>query len=261
LPPPFRALLGGALAQTARELNKGVGLRLADQMETTIGERCRLAIEGRYPFTAASGQDMALDDFARIFAVGGLLDDFFQRTLSPHVDTSGAVWRYRMPADDVPPVPGPSLAPFQRARQIREAFFRGPDPGTMGWRVDVKVTALDPEIVELNLDFDGQSQRYVHGPVVPLRVAWPGPAGRLGATLAASPPGQAKSPPLSASGAWALMRVIAKGKLVNSINQGHFQAEYDFDGRKATLDISTGAAPNPWTTGLLQGFRCPARGR
>ena len=65
---------------------------------------------------------------------------------------------------------GPSLVPFQRARDIREVFFRDPGAKTMAWKVDLKVVGLDPEIVELNLDFDGQGQRYMHGPVVPLKI-------------------------------------------------------------------------------------------
>ena len=56
-----------------------------------------------------------------------------------------------------------------------------------------------------------------------------------------------------------MMRVIAKGKLDNSVSPSHFVAEYDFDGRKAKLDVNTGSLANPWTTGLLQGFQCPGR--
>lgn len=202
---------------------------------------------------------MDTEDFSRVFASGGVLDDFFQKVLAPHVDTTISPWRYKLSAPDLPPIAGPSLVPFQRAKEIREVFFREPGAKKMAWKVDLKVVELDPEIVELTMDFDGQSLRYVHGPVIPLKVTWPGPRGGQGAEITANPRVRPETSSLIASGPWAMMRVIAKGKLANSVSPSHFVAEYDFDGRKAKLDINTGSLANPWTTGLLQGFQCPGR--
>lgn len=259
LPPPFKAVLADLVVQGTRDVNKGVGDILVAQMDAVIGESCRGAIDGKYPFTPTSMQDVDPEDFARIFAAGGVLDDFFQKVLAPHVDTTISPWRYKLTAQDVPPVAGPSLVPFQRAREIREVFFRDPGARKMAWKVDLKVVELDPEIVELNMDFDGQSQRYVHGPVIPLKVTWPGPRGGQGAEISASPRIRPDTSTLAANGPWALMRVIARGKLAGSATTSHFLAEYDFDGRKARLDINTASLANPWTTGLLQGFQCPGR--
>lgn len=259
LPAPFKAVLADLVVQGARDVNKGVGDILIAQMDAVIGESCRSAIDGKYPFTPTSTQDVDPEDFARVFAAGGVLDDFFQKVLAPHVDTTISPWRYKLTAPDVPPVAGPSLVPFQRAREIREVFFRDPGAKKMAWKVDLKVVELDPEIVELNMDFDGQSQRYVHGPVIPLKVTWPGPRGGQVAEISASPRIRPDTSTLAANGPWALMRVIARGRLAGSATASHFMAEYDFDGRKAKLDINTGSLANPWTTGLLQGFQCPGR--
>ncbi|AOZ06174.1 type VI secretion system membrane subunit TssM [Cupriavidus malaysiensis] len=259
LPAPFKAVLADLVVQGARDVNKGIGDILIAQMDAVIGESCRSAIDGKYPFTPTSMQDVDPDDFARVFSTGGVLDDFFQKVLAPHVDSATSPWRYKLTAPDVPPIAGPSLVPFQRAKEIREVFFRESGAKKMAWKVDLKVVELDPEIVELNMDFDGQSQRYVHGPVIPLKVTWPGPRGGQGAEITASPRIRPDTSTLSADGPWALLRVIAKGKLAGSATASHFLAEYDFDGRKAKLDINTGSLANPWTTGLLQGFQCPGR--
>jgi len=259
LPAPFNAVLADLVVQGTRDVNKGIGDILIAQMDAVIGESCRSAIDGKYPFTPTSMQDVDAEDFTRVFAAGGVLDDFFQKVLAPHVDTTISPWRYKLSAPDVPPVAGPSLIPFQRAKDIREVFFRDPGAKRMAWKVDLKVVELDPEIVELNMDFDGQSQRYVHGPVIPLKVTWPGPRGGQGAEITASPRVRPDTSTLSANGPWALMRVIAAGRLAGSATSSHFMAEYDFDGRKAKLDIRTGSLANPWTTGLLQGFQCPGR--
>ncbi|WP_316899266.1 type VI secretion IcmF C-terminal domain-containing protein [Ralstonia edaphi] len=259
LPAPLKEVLADLVIQGTRDVNKGIGDILIAQMNAVIGESCRSAIDGKYPFTPTSKQDVDMEDFARVFASGGVLDDFFQQVLAPHVDTTISPWRYKLTAPDVPPVAGPSLVPFQRAREIREVFFRDPGAKKIAWKVDLKVVELDPEIVELTMDFDGQSQRYVHGPVIPLKVTWPGPRGGQGAEITANPRVRPETSSLIANGPWAMMRVIAKGKLDNSASPSHFVAEYDFDGRKAKLDVNTGSQANPWTTGLLQGFQCPGR--
>lgn len=259
LPAPLKEVLVDLVVQGTRDVNKGIGDILIGQMNAVIGESCRSAIDGKYPFTPTSNQDVDTEDFARVFASGGVLDDFFQKVLAPHVDTTISPWRYKLTAPDVPPVAGPSLVPFQRAREIREMFFRDPGAKKMAWKVDLKVVELDPEIVELTMDFDGQSQRYVHGPVIPLKVTWPGPRGGQGVEITANPRVRPETSSLIANGPWAMMRVIGKGKLDNSVSPSHFVAEYDFDGRKAKLDVNTGSQANPWTTGLLQGFQCPGR--
>lgn len=259
LPAPFKEVLADLVVQGTRDVNKGIGDILIAQMNAMIGESCRSAIDGKYPFNPTSVQDVDTEDFSRVFASGGVLDDFFQKVLAPHVDTTISPWRYKLSAPDVPPIAGPSLVPFQRAKEIREVFFREPGAKKMAWKVDLKVVELDPEIVELTMDFDGQSLRYVHGPVIPLKVTWPGPRGGQGAEITANPRVRPETSSLIASGPWAMMRVIAKGKLANSVSPSHFVAEYDFDGRKAKLDINTGSLANPWTTGLLQGFQCPGR--
>ncbi|MWL87322.1 type VI secretion system membrane subunit TssM [Cupriavidus sp. SW-Y-13] len=259
LPAPFKTVLADLVVQGARDVNKGIGDILVAQMDAVIGESCRSAIDGKYPFSVNSMHDVDPEDFARIFATGGVLDDFFQKVLLPHVDMTVSPWRYKLTAPDVPPVAGPSLVPFQRARDIREVFFREPGGKKMAWKVDIKVVELDPEIMELNMDFDGQSQRYVHGPVIPLKITWPGPRGGQGAGIVANPRVRPDTSTLSADGPWALLRVIAKGRLAGSASASHFVAEYDFDGRKAKLDINTGSLTNPWTTGMLQSFQCPGR--
>ena len=79
----------------------------------------------RYPFSASSN-DAPFDDFARLFAPGGLLDTFFQTQIKPFVDTSGAVWRLQplggvAPPVSRPPWPSSSAPPPSGMRSSRTA--------------------------------------------------------------------------------------------------------------------------------------------
>ncbi len=55
------------------------------------------------------------------------------------------------------------------------------------------------------------------------------------------------------------MRLLAKGHVVETATPGKTRVAFDFDGRKAVLDIdSTGSVANPLTSDVLRTFRCPS---
>ena len=54
------------------------------------------------PGLRSSSFRLPLDDFARLFAPGGLIDGYFNTQLRPYVDTSGKVWQLQ-PADGIVP--------------------------------------------------------------------------------------------------------------------------------------------------------------
>src|SRR4029079_15569016 len=77
----------------------------------------------RYPIAAGSTSDVTLADFTRLFAPGGLLDQFFNTHLKPFVDTSREPWRgQRVDNVDLGLSPG-ALEQFQRANRIKRPFF------------------------------------------------------------------------------------------------------------------------------------------
>jgi type VI secretion system protein ImpL len=259
LPAPFRAVLTGIASQSMRKLDRSVGSLLALQVESSVGAQCRRAIEGRYPF-ATSTQEVDIDDFNRVFAAGGLLDDFFQKTLASHVDTSSRPWRYKPVNPGMPPMQGPGLEPFEHAAEIREVFFREQGANRMAWKMGLKVVSLDPEITDLLIDIDGQSHRYAHGPVTTFPVSWPGPRGGSMAGITANPRIRPDTSTIMAEGPWALLRLIDRGRATSTSSSSRTAVEFDFDGRRAVLELTSRGQSGAQLTGLLGGFRCPGSG-
>ncbi|WP_454725020.1 MULTISPECIES: type VI secretion system membrane subunit TssM [Cupriavidus] len=256
LPAPLRLVLGGIASQSASKVGREVGALLALQMDSSVGASCRLAIEGKYPF-AASSQEVDIEDFNRVFAAGGLLDDFFQKSFASYVDTNVRPWRYKALNPGMPPIQGPSLEPFERAAAIRELFFREPGGKRMAWKMDARIAAIDPEITELSIDVDGQGLRYAHGPVRPFALSWPGPRGGAVAEITAKPRIRPDTSTIVASGPWALFRLIERGRLSGTASASRLVVDFDFDGRHAALELVTGGQFNPLATNLLKDFRCP----
>ncbi|EIF31097.1 type VI secretion protein IcmF [Burkholderia sp. Ch1-1] len=259
MPPPFRAVLLALAGDGSREVNQGIGQLLSRQMQAVVGDTCRLTIEGNYPFAADSRREVRIDDFTRVFAQGGVIDDFFTKTLSTFVDTSAKPWRYRTLAGATEPVQGPDLEPFQHAKAIREIFFADPDQKQLSWKAEIRIPELDPTITGLMIDIDGQTTLYQHGPVTSFPVTWPGTRGGVRAELTAEPRIRPETSTLAADGPWALLRLVQKGQVVETTIPGRTRVAFDFDGRKAVLDIAgVGSVANPLTSDVLKTFRCPS---
>ncbi|MEM5435491.1 type VI secretion system membrane subunit TssM [Paraburkholderia diazotrophica] len=257
MPAPFREVLLGLSVQGSHEVNQGIGQLLSRQMQAVVSDTCRLTVEGNYPFAPESARDVSIDDFTRVFAQGGVIDDFFTKNLAPFVDTSAKPWRYRTLPGATEPVQGPDLEPFQHAKQIRDVFF-GDQGKQLLWKADVRVPELDPTVTTLAIDIDGQSTQYQHGPVAPFPVNWPGPRGGVHAELTASPRIKLETSTVASDGPWALMRLLRKGQIIQTATPGRTRVAFDFDGRKAVLDIaSAGSVANPLTGDVLSTFHCP----
>jgi type VI secretion system protein ImpL len=258
MPAPFRAVLLQLASDGSREVNQGIGQLLSRQMQAVIGDTCRLTIEGTFPFALDSNRDVSIGDFTRVFAQGGVLDDFFTKNLAPFVDTSAKPWRYKTLPGATEPVQGPDLEPFSRARAIRDMFF-GDQGKQLLWKSDIRVQELDPSILSLSINIDGQNLLYQHGPVTPFTVSWPGPRGGTRAEITASPRIRPDTSTLSTDGPWALMHLLRKGQILESATQGQAHVAFDFDGRKAVLNVTNpGSLPNPLTSDVLTTFRCPS---
>lgn len=298
LPAPFREVLLGMGASGTDKVTQGAASilrvqaqaqmdRLVGMQALLVGEPCRRNIAGRYPF-AQSSQEVAIEDFNGLFGAGGPADEYFNKYLVPLVDTSSRPWHYKDPATASALVgteamasgqapaaaangptltgellkllvkSGPNPEAYAQMAQIREAFFREPGAKRMAWKLDLSVQSLDSTITELLLDMDGQAQRYAHGPVQALAVQWPGPRGGTMAEFTAQPRIKTDTSTIAARGPWALMRLMERGKITTSANAGKVAVEFQFDNRRAVIEVSS-SGTNPLASNLLKNFSCPGR--
>jgi type VI secretion system protein ImpL len=247
-----------ALALAGNQL-RGVGAQ--DQVKKAFGAPggpallCSKAVTGRYPFTPSSANDIPLDDFARLFAAGGLLDKFFNDNLQNFVDTSGSAWKAQPVAGVAPPVTQADLAQFQRASQIRDLFFAagGNQPS-----VRFDISPIDTNAREVTLDLEGQPIRYTHGPIRTTSVTWPGPNRMSNVRLLFEPPPSSGPQVLHATGPWALFRLFGQGTLQPTDSPDRYTLDFTLGDRHASFELRAGSVLNPFAPGVLRGFQCPA---
>jgi type VI secretion system protein ImpL len=254
-PAPLTPVVASLAAAGTGLVEGGERARLDALWNASAGPLCHRALEGRYPFVHGSARDVAADDFSKLFAPGGLIDDFFQRNLAALVDTSTPVWRWRA---GTPPagMPGDALAQFQRAAQIRDAFFHD-GSRDMSIRFRVKALALDPAVTQLNLDIDGQQLALKQDGLQSMLLQWPGSKNSGRASAQFDPPATAQAAPLDASGPWALLHLIDAGRLDATAQPDRYKLTFDSAGRKAVIEVDATSVVNPFRRAPLEQFRCP----
>jgi type VI secretion system protein ImpL len=250
------AAAGGAIP---KQLNAAAKKATVEAFNAPDGPAnlCQKAVGGRYPFVAGSSNDIPLDDFARLFAPGGMLDTFFNTQLRPFVNMAGTTWRLQPAGEVAPPISAADLAQFQRAASIRDLFF-GPGGKDPAVRFDITPLTADNVTKQVTIDLGYQQIVYSHGPVRPVTISWPGANRIISARLAFDPPPSTGAPVIQTSGPWALFRLFDKGTLRSTGSADRYNLEFNLGDRQASFEIRAGSVLNPLAPGLLRAFQCPA---
>jgi len=254
LPPPARNLLESLISRTTGQAASFAQQGLQKAMAGSVGDFCKQATSGRYPFARASQKDVALGDFSRLFGPGGSLDQFFRSNLQGFVDATGTVWKPIGLAEGVTSVSAATVAQFQRASVIRDAFFPGGSPNPSA-SAELHLIKLEDGISEIAMQNEGQTVRFVNGRPSATRLVWPSlnPGNQI--KLVANVGGS--SPSLSADGPWALFRLFDMARIEGG-QPDRYRLTFSFEGRKATFELRASSIRNPFRLRELDQFRCPA---
>jgi type VI secretion system protein ImpL len=253
MPPPFSDMLLGAAGSFEGDVTNSQISQLAQAMGSQVTGICQQIIGSRYPFERRSDREVPLADFGRLFGTGGIMDRFFTQQLQPLVDSSKSqlTWRQDSFARAASPA---TLREFQRAQQIRDAFF--PPGGNMP-AISMSVTppTLAGPGVTAKLEIHGTAVVSQLGINSPVNAAWPGSAPRTALTVGTDLLG-AQPSVLERNGAWSLFRMLDAASPVNRGDR--IVASFVVGGRELQYQITTGSSVNPFTLSALREFRCPS---
>lgn len=240
-----------ALAQSTQQARAGgAKAAIAAAAQQQIAPLCR-AVEGRFPLRR-DGADVPVDDFARLFAPGGVLEQFFAQNIRPYADTTQNPWRPMATDGLAPPVTAADLAQFQRAQAIRDAFFPGV-AGT-GLRFELIPQGLDLNSNSAVLEADGvRNELPPTGTGRPVLLSWPA---RGNVSLAFTPPGYAGS--LTLDGGWSSLRlVMGPHATLQRLGGERYRLTIAHGDRGAIFELRPGSSTNPFNLAELSRFRCP----
>ncbi len=255
------ARLEGPLKRWAQQIASGSSGVAAEGTRAGINARwqstvlpfCKQATAAVYPFNRQSRQDIAVQDFARLFGPGGLIDAFFTENLAPIVDTSTRPWTFRTLNDADLGISPQVLEQIENALTIRDAFFPAGAPSV---EFQLNLFALDPAAAQITLNAHGQDLIYRHtdGAAVPVAMRWPGTVGVARASFAPARPGSEDD--LNREGPWAWFRMLDAVE-VRDIAPDRRRLVFRVGGRQAVVDMQTSGVLDPFTLPALHAFSCP----
>ncbi len=216
---------------------------------------CTQALENRYPFNRRARADVAMADFSKLFAPGGMIDAFFQQNLSKYVDTRSRPWTWKKVNDVDLGISPAVLQQLQYAAEIRDAFFSaGPQP-----QVQFQITpeALDPKADSVQLTIGDQNVFFeTRRPNnTPVAITWPGNVGLAGVVfLPQLSNGESQ---LAKDGPWAWFRVLDAAEIRRTNVADRKRVIFNVSGRIAIFQLQSGSVVNPFALPALSKFNCP----
>jgi len=238
---------GDAATTTAGELNQ--------QLNNQVTRTCREVIENRYPFAEDSVREVPLQEFARLFSSGGVIDKFFNENLAKFVDTSAEDWTWRSDTRLGRELSAAALRQFQNAAKIREAFF--PSGGTIpNINLTVVLSTLSQNASAAELGINGKRLESVHGIDSPMDFTWPGSSLEGTAFIRVLPELTDRSSTIGFKGSWALYRLLNAGRMSRSGDA--LSVRYVLGGREVSYRVKIGTLADPFSLPALRAFRCPA---
>jgi type VI secretion system protein ImpL len=250
LPPPLNDMMSKIGGESEGRVEGAARNELVQRYNQQVLRQCKELIEGRYPFSRASGIDVPLGDFGQVFGSGGVFDTFFQQNLKSLVDTTRTPWRWR---EGAPSGSIAMLRQFQAVERIREVFFRSGSQATEV-RFNIAPSTLDASVARFAMDVDGQLFEYRHGPQQSRSIVWPGNNG-VGQAVVTFEDRSGTGPSLRFKGPWALFRLLDKAR-VSRNSDTSFSVAFAVEGRSAEISLDANSVRNPFARPELLRFRC-----
>lgn len=255
LPQPLRRIVED-LAQAGQvQIAREDRVVRSGELVGNVSALCEQTITGRYPFVRGAPREVMPEDFARMFGPSGKFEEYFRANLADLVNVTTRPWTLRRGAQgDMGG--GGGVAAFEKARTIREVFFRTGD-GIPKISLTLKPVEMDASITTFAMDVDGQVIRYQHGPQVAQTVTWPGPRGSQQVRVMLEPAQPGARAGVTTEGPWALHRLFDEAQIVRGDSPERFTVMLDIGGRTVTLEATASSVHNPFRLQEMSGFRCP----
>jgi len=216
------------------------------------------AIHKRYPFSAHSASDVALNDFREFFKDQGIADRFFESYIRPFV--AGPTGNYRLRSIDGQslPVSKTYLDQMAAAQTIRRSFF-GQNPAEPQVQFTLEPYTLDPTVSRSEFRFGDQALEYRHGPILPVMFTWPsevqdGRAALMLEKMVGRGVGIEKN-----TGPWSLFRLFDLMQTEYLTGRDVRVLKADLGGLRANYLLASQRTPNPFEMSVLRTFRMPVQ--
>lgn len=237
LPEPMRSMIT-QLGTRASEQNESARKNQLSTELTPALDMCRRMTEGRYPFSSQSSLDVLPEDFVRLFARQGLIQEL-QTVQAQNSHSGKSLWH----AD--------SQSQFDRAKKIQEIFL--PNGTKAGFSVEVRLLNSSNPNDTFYWEQDGKLLMFSQQFDPKHTVNWQLNSGSGDLKLRSSD----DSNSVVYKGPWSLFRFLDAGQVHSGSGPERFQFTYRLNGKVFEFEMISQSTLNPLRMGDLKQFRCP----
>ncbi|NOS87184.1 MAG: type VI secretion system membrane subunit TssM [Methylococcaceae bacterium] len=255
LPEPLKSMTQTLAAGNQDLIMDSSKSQLKKLWQSEVMPLYQSGIQGRYPFDRGSSKEVALEDFSRFFAQGGILDTFFNANLKAFVDTSGKNWRMIAQNNQAIAVSSSALAQLQAATKIRQLFFAG--GATPLVKFTLKPVFLTADVTSFWLNIEGQQSKYSPAEMGKnAAFQWPGTDGSRLVSFGFDTK-DGKKLRKDTEGAWAWFRVLELAH-IQQTDQDKYMLTFEIDGLQARYELSASSVDNPFSLSGVANLRLPS---
>ncbi|MBU3825426.1 MAG: type VI secretion system membrane subunit TssM [Candidatus Oceanisphaera merdipullorum] len=231
---------------------------IQQQYASDLWRPYRSSIAGRYPFGKQAEQEVALGDFNAFFAQGGRVDSFYKKVLSPFVGGN----RNRLYVKQIDgqglPLSGHFLNQMARAYFIQQAFF-SENGNQAKLQFKLEPLALSSSLLKAELNVDGSSLVYEHGPILGKQFSWPSTASSNRASIALHNLSGENVLSQHSTGTWSLFRLLDQFEITDYDGNNVLKATLQKKGFNAQYLLASRHSPNPLNRQTLIAFGLPGK--
>lgn len=253
LPKPFARMVSDVVDELEGSETESTKAQMNEAL-ANISRDCKRVTAGKYPFDRGAADNAQIGEFAKLLGPGGQLDKFFADYLAPTVDMSGKQWVWKADSRLGKELSVETLGQFQRAADIRSAFFPTGEqlpnvqlsiaPNTLSKDADGALLEINEQVLQTSLAGNA-----------PISFTWPKNGGSGTANISLFPEMPGRENRLGRDGPWALMRLLDAGT-VNKKGE-ELVARFAIGGREVSYKIRVGSSYNPLFMPALGNFKCP----
>lgn len=206
-------------------------------------------LASHYPLAPQQQQDIALEDFSRFFAPGGMLNQFTTQYIKPFIDTNSAQWRPKSVNGYQMPISESNLQALMRANVIRRMFFKE-NQNQPSVAFSLQKISLDPVIAKFSLTLGPKTLKDNQSSNSYMQFHWPHQ------DISLSIDGiDGKHYEIQEKGTWAIFRLLDKVNL-SSLEQDSSSLEvlFEINANSGRYLLKASNALNPFTPGILNAF-------
>lgn len=256
-PQPVKGWLTTIAESTWGALLSSAGDYISDRYQKELYPDYQKTIENRFPFFVSGKDEVSISTFTEFFAAEGEFEKFFNKYLLPFVDVSQPKWVWKPIDGQTLPFSNNVLAQLQRATQIKTAFF-GEDGKTLKVSYLLKVNSLSASLQSADLNLNGDSLVYRHGPKRTVTFTWPKETMQnLYSLSLVNLSNGTKS--YTERGVWGAFKLFQLGNAQTNSRNTNIALSFAFGKSTVSYQLQAETTINPFSPELLPQFRLPAK--